>query len=104
MRRNFPRLREGLDIAEKVLRLGKKFRDFFPRKDYVSRIPGFVGYFVREEDTEIEKKVKTLCCTSNLWTTGTWKTIFSSKCDEPALHITHDKFFRVANWETEVSL
>ena len=66
MRRNFSRLREGLDIAEKALRLGKKFRDFFARKDYVSRIPSFVGYFVREEDTEIGKKVKTLCCTSNL--------------------------------------
>ena len=40
------------------------------------------------------------------WTTGTWKTIFSSKCDEPTLHITHDKFFRVTNWEkeTEVSI
>ena len=59
-------LREGLIIVKEGLELGKKFRDVFPRKEYVSRIPSFVGYFVREEDTEIRKKIKTLCCTSNL--------------------------------------
>ena len=75
MCRNFSRLGEALQldkaekvlrIAEKVLILGKKLRDFFRRKQTITRIPSIVGYFVREEDKNIKEKVKTLCCKSNL--------------------------------------